>query len=371
MELMELKKNWNAYGKTDPLWAILTEVSKRFCRWDEGEFFETGVKQIAAVMEKIQSLGIELKRGKALDFGCGVGRLTQALCDHFEECSGVDIAASMIELALGYNRHGDRCRYFLNERDDLHLFGDNSFDFIYSYVVLQHMRPDYALSYLREFVRILAPGGVIAFQLPCYRISVAMPASGFQAQIVPVEFSTRMEAGVPSWVRARVRNLSDLTWMATGDSDNRCQVRLGDHWLDAQDTMIVRDDARADLPDHLKPGEDVELSIEVHPPEQPGRYTLELDMLQEGVSWFKDKGSRSARISVNVVPASGSRAAARQNGAHSNGSTGSESEPLVMQMYGIEESTVREHLERCGASIVAVELTPGGDWMHGTYYARK
>ena len=41
--------------------------------------------------------------------------------------------------------------------------------------------------------------------------------------------------------------------------------------------------------------------MEVHPPEQPGQYTLELDMLQEGVSWFKDKGSQSARLAVNVV----------------------------------------------------------------------
>ena len=81
------------------------------------------------------------------------------------------------------------------------IFDDNSFDFIYSYVVLQHMRPDYALSYLREFVRVLAPGGVMAFQLPCRRISVAMPNSGFQAQIMPTEYTDTMQAGVPSQVR--------------------------------------------------------------------------------------------------------------------------------------------------------------------------
>ena len=81
------------------LWAILTEPSKWFGRWDEGEFFETGVKQIAGVMETIQSLGIDVARGRALDFGCGVGRLTQALCDAFW---GI--------LRSGYRRLDDRAR---------------------------------------------------------------------------------------------------------------------------------------------------------------------------------------------------------------------------------------------------------------------
>ncbi len=42
--------------------------------------------------------------GKALDFGCGVGRLTQALADYFNEVAGVDVSPTMVNKALEYNK---------------------------------------------------------------------------------------------------------------------------------------------------------------------------------------------------------------------------------------------------------------------------
>jgi predicted TPR repeat methyltransferase len=56
---------------------------------------------------------VSLKRDTALDFECGVGRVTQALCARFARCDGVDIAGSMIRLARQYNRFGDRCQYYV------------------------------------------------------------------------------------------------------------------------------------------------------------------------------------------------------------------------------------------------------------------
>jgi SAM-dependent methyltransferase len=171
MHIKELQKNWDEFGRTDPLWAIITDPTKKGSRWDVGEFFQTGRDEIAAVLHYAGSLGIRLRRRRALDFGCGVGRLTQAMAEHFDEADGVDIAPSMIELARQYNRHGERCRYLLNERSDLRLFEANRFDFIYTNVVLQHMEPRYAVSYLKEFLRVLAPGGLILFQLPSHAIA--------------------------------------------------------------------------------------------------------------------------------------------------------------------------------------------------------
>lgn len=124
-------------------------------------------------MDIIRALGIELRHGRALDFGCGVGRLTQALCLHFDECHGVDIAPSMIEAARAFNRHGDKCHYHLNEADNLQMFADDQFDFIYTVIVLQHMQPAYSRRYLQEFMRILAPGGLLVFQLPAELIPVS------------------------------------------------------------------------------------------------------------------------------------------------------------------------------------------------------
>jgi len=166
MNLGKLQECWNALGETDPLWAILADPAKKGGKWDWDDFFRTGECDIEKVLGRVAAQGIEIHHGKALDFGCGVGRLTQALGLHFEECVGVDIAPSMIRLAREHNRRGARCRYELNAHPDLRLFADNTFDFVYSTLVLQHMRPDYAKCYISEFLRVLAPGGCVVFTLP-------------------------------------------------------------------------------------------------------------------------------------------------------------------------------------------------------------
>jgi SAM-dependent methyltransferase len=166
MDINDVQKSWDAFGKTDPLWAVLTYSDKMGNRWEPEEFFETGVREIEGVMRYIASLNLPLKRGRALDFGCAVGRLTQALATHFEEVVGVDIAPSMLELARHYNRHGEKCRYLLNSSDDLQQLPDNAFDFVYSLITLQHVAPRYSQNYLKEFLRVLRPGGLLLFQLP-------------------------------------------------------------------------------------------------------------------------------------------------------------------------------------------------------------
>lgn len=175
MKLKELQANWDAFGKTDPLYAILTLNGKEGNGWDINEFFERGEEEINGVMDYVRSLGIEVPTRAALDFGCGVGRLTQALAHYFESVSGVDIAPSMIELAWKYNRHGQKCNYVINQRDDLGLYADDSFDFIYSNITLQHMSPRHSKKYIREFIRILSPGGLMIFQLPSATQTSAEP----------------------------------------------------------------------------------------------------------------------------------------------------------------------------------------------------
>lgn len=166
MDLKELQKNWDEFGRIDPLWAILTLPDKKDNKWDINEFFQSGQKEIDDIMHYTQSIGISFPRRRALDFGCGVGRLTQALCNYFDEVCGVDIAPSMIDLSKKLNRYEGRCSYFLNERDDLKIFEDNKFDFIYTNITLQHMKPVYSKKYIQEFLRILSPNGVLIFQLP-------------------------------------------------------------------------------------------------------------------------------------------------------------------------------------------------------------
>jgi hypothetical protein len=64
--------------------------------------------------------------------------------------------------------------------------------------------------------------------------------------------------------------------------------------------MLVHDDGRAPLPRDLGPGEELELSMVVNAPRDPGDYLLEVDLLQEGVAWFGDKGSPTVTLPVRV-----------------------------------------------------------------------
>jgi SAM-dependent methyltransferase len=170
MDLKNLQKNWDAWGKLDPLWAILSLPDKNNSRWDIDQFFETGRIEINQVLDRTHALGFTFSRGSALDFGCGVGRLSQALCQHFDQVLGVDIAPSMIEQANKYNTYGERCQYFLNTRENLSELSTQKFDFIYSCRVLQHMEPRYCKSYICEFVKLLLPNGVLVFQQPAQRL---------------------------------------------------------------------------------------------------------------------------------------------------------------------------------------------------------
>jgi len=166
MKLEQLRQHWEHWARTDPMWAVCTEADKRNNQWRAEEFFASGREEIDQLMAHLAQLGREVPRGAALDFGCGVGRLTQALARHFDQCTGVDISARMIELAQQHNAHGDRCRYEHNQHEHLGQFADQTFDFIYCSRVLQHMEPTYSLTYIREFVRLLRPGGLLVFQLP-------------------------------------------------------------------------------------------------------------------------------------------------------------------------------------------------------------
>lgn len=150
------------------MYFVLTDASKKESGWDREEFFETGRAEIASLLQRLPVLGLTPERGKVLDFGCGPGRLSQALAQYFAEVWGVDVSSKMIELAHKFNRQGNRCQYVVNSRSDLSLFAPQSFDFIYSRLVLQHIPNRFSLRFVREFMRILKPGGVAVFQLSTY-----------------------------------------------------------------------------------------------------------------------------------------------------------------------------------------------------------
>jgi 2-polyprenyl-3-methyl-5-hydroxy-6-metoxy-1,4-benzoquinol methylase len=167
MNLTRSRIHWEDMGALDPCWAILSEPDKRDGRWQLDEFFATGEAEVSQLMHKVQQLGFFVPHGHALDFGCGVGRLTRALCRHFDRVTGIDISRSMVSRASSLHTDG-KCTFVVNGSAML-PFQSEVFDFVLSAIVLQHVPEQKAIrSYVAEFARVLKPAGLMVIQLPSY-----------------------------------------------------------------------------------------------------------------------------------------------------------------------------------------------------------
>jgi SAM-dependent methyltransferase len=165
--LRDLQRNWEGLAQTDPLWAICTDPRKRNRQWTREEFFATGRKEIETVLSYAANICPCIDTtSPALDFGCGVGRLTRAMSEYFPECCGVDISPTMISTAQELNLDCPHCHFQLNEETRLKRFPNNYFGFIYTSLVLQHIAPPCSHQYIVELIRVLKPDGVLVFQVP-------------------------------------------------------------------------------------------------------------------------------------------------------------------------------------------------------------
>jgi SAM-dependent methyltransferase len=152
-------------ARLDPLWAICSRADARNGRWDLDVFFASGADEVAGVFSRPEARPAQLNA--ALDFGCGAGRIVRALSERFELCYGVDSSAEMIRLAREFNRDRPACVFEHKTYPLLAQIRSGSIDFVYSSFVLQHLASESeVLEYIREFARIVRPGGTIVFQLP-------------------------------------------------------------------------------------------------------------------------------------------------------------------------------------------------------------
>jgi ubiquinone/menaquinone biosynthesis C-methylase UbiE len=167
VRLARHRQEWEDLAAEDLYWSILSDPEKRFGGWSREEFLASGRAEIEQLLQVANRLDVPERAEQALDFGCGAGRLTRALAERFDEVVGVDIALGMLEEARQVNADVPACRFVLNDAPDLRQFDADRFDLVYSSIVLQHIDDASTIrNYIREFVRVVRPGGLVAFQLP-------------------------------------------------------------------------------------------------------------------------------------------------------------------------------------------------------------
>jgi len=166
--------DWNALGETQPYFAVLTEdryLREQMSEEDREAFFASGDADIAHLFELIPDFAPK----SALDFGCGVGRLTRALAKRVERVAGVDAAESMLRLA----RENVPGATFSS------TIPDQRFDFIVSLIVFQHIPVRRGEALLDELLAHLEPGGAAALHFTFRRpgSSLRRIARGIRARV--------------------------------------------------------------------------------------------------------------------------------------------------------------------------------------------
>jgi len=133
-----------------------------------------------------------------------------------------------------------------------------------------------------------------------------LPNTAFKAELSLADPPKQLHAGQKTTVRVKIKNASNDMWWERGAPkntrpDNKYYVAAGDRWLKADGSLLTEMDGRIGIGKDLRPGEETEVPLLIMAPKDPGEYTLEIDLVQEQVTWFHDKGSPTAKTKVTVT----------------------------------------------------------------------
>jgi SAM-dependent methyltransferase len=161
--------DWEELARREPYFAVLTDEGFLGVEGNAvatAEFFRTGEEDVASLLDAVGSmLGRELSLGNALDYGCGVGRLTIPLARRATRVTGCDVAPTMLALAAQNSAQAGLDNTTFVAASALAALTPSSFDFVVSLLVFQHIPRAAGTAILRTLFSLLAPGGVAAIHV--------------------------------------------------------------------------------------------------------------------------------------------------------------------------------------------------------------
>jgi len=285
------------------------------------------------------------------------------------------------------NHYPERAEYLCTAVTNLETLPSQSFECIYTNMVLQHVPPNLSAHYLDQLFRLLERGGVMVFQLPSHKESrtqpeiIAMPNEAYAAKITLEEpLPARTATGGQYPIALKVRNISGYEWRQAQVGP----IAVGNHWLDAGgELMLVQDDGRAPALQIVPTDFEWSAGMTVRAPARTGSYVLEIDLVHEGVTWFAHKGSLTLRLPIEVAhdaaAATTPAPAIMKEYAVPDYPASSIPRPSAMPvapaqadfpMYGIPRDEVMVIIARHGARLVYLEedRRAGPEWVSYRYF---
>jgi SAM-dependent methyltransferase len=160
--------DWDAIANAHPFYGVL--AAERFrdetmTPADIDTFYEWGRVDVEKAIEPYRRMtGADFAPHRALDFGCGVGRMSFAMRKYAREVVGVDVAPRMLEVA----REQAAARN-VTDVEFRSALPSEPVDWVASMIVLQHIPPARGHRILEQLVALLNPGGWFSVQLTFFR----------------------------------------------------------------------------------------------------------------------------------------------------------------------------------------------------------
>jgi len=161
-------REWQAWGKADPLWAVASWAGKQRggpSPWTPQEFLAVGASDFRDVLHHWEHFGLE--RGTCVEIGSGAGRMTAQLAHTFSDVVALDVSDDQIALAKKLLGTGAANVTFHQVSDPAIPLADGTCSAVFSSHVFQHF-PEFGgvQRYLTEAFRVLRSGGTVCFHLP-------------------------------------------------------------------------------------------------------------------------------------------------------------------------------------------------------------
>ena len=158
--------------------------------------------------------------------------------------------------------------------------------------------------------------GAIRPQMPainyllCKKVSDGTPASALPDSRAPATLRAAIElrepwkqnllSGAPFVLRLKITNTGDTLWLGGGYM-RRGAVMLGIKILDAGGNVVEEFHGEPALPRAMAPGEETSIIIERKAPSKPGSYAMKIDLVDQHICWFEDRGSRPLVLPLEVT----------------------------------------------------------------------
>ena len=157
-DVERMRASWDERAREDPMFFIDSDRRD----WDAEAFARSGERFVAEALAWAEVAG---GGRRALDLGCGLGRIAAALAPAYERVDAVDISPEMVRRARAAGLP-ENVHVTLGSGRDLEPFPEGAFDLVLSALVLQHVPEEaHVAAYLREIARVLAPAGRAVVQL--------------------------------------------------------------------------------------------------------------------------------------------------------------------------------------------------------------